>query len=153
MAEQNIEKVLNDKIAGTVIVSALKIWSKIEFISIVTLIIQFLMLFHLKSLCIYSKTVSILGLVLFFVIQYYVVRLYFDKLLFENIYKFENIENDSKKFDIIMSFFFKKNAQIRTMKSRWLGTIRLLKTTIIMLLLQILTMFLMFIFINFNTKL
>lgn len=139
MLEENIEEILNTKTAGAVIISALKQWKLIQSVSIVMLAMQLVLMFHITHACLCLKILLIAGLALFLVLQVFIMRLYFDKLLFEQIYEYENINEDIKVFDKAMNFFVCSKLKPRTMLSRWEGTKCLIKTAFGVLGIQIVT--------------
>lgn len=139
MPEENIEEILNTKTAGAVIISALKQWKLIESVSIVMLAVQLSFMFHIAHTCLCTKILLIAGFVLFLVLQVLVMRLYFDKLLFEQIYEYENIDEDLRFFDKAMNIFVCSKLKPRTMLSRWEGTKCLIKTAFGALGIQVVT--------------
>lgn len=139
-----IEEILNTKAAGAVIISALKQWKLIESASVVMLALQLGLMFHLSHSCLYTKILFIAGFVLFIVLQVFIMRLYFDKLLFEQIYDYKNIAEDIKLFDKVMNFLVCSKLKPRTMESRWKGTKCLIKTAFGLLSMQIVIVLLEF---------
>lgn len=144
MPEENIEEILNTKIAGAVIISALKQWKLIESVSIVMLAMQLGFMFHLTHTCLCTKLLFIAGFLLFLVLQVFIMRLYFDKLLFEQIYEYENIDENIKIFDRAMNFFVCSKLESRTMESRWQGVKCLFKRAFTLLALQVIIVFFLF---------
>lgn len=144
MPEENIEEILNTKIAGAVIISALKQWKLIESVSIVMLAMQLGFMLHITHACLCLKILLIAGFALFLVLQVFIMRLYFDKLLFEQIYECQNIDENIKIFDKAMNFLVCSKIESRTMESRWQGVKRLFKTAFTLLALQVIIVFFCF---------
>ena len=138
MSEENIEELLNPQTAGGVIISALKLWKPIQSVSVALIVIQLGIMLQLTNVTFYTKFLFILGIIVFWVLQVLLIRLYFDKLLFEQIYEYQNIKEDIKIFDKIMNYFVCTKNKNRTMESRWLGTKYIITEIFILLILQVL---------------
>lgn len=138
MSEENIEELLNTQTAGSVIISALRLWKPIQSVSVALIVIQLGIMLQLTNITFYTKFLFILGIIVFWVLQVLLIRLYFDKLLFEQIYEYQNIKEDIKIFDKIMNYFVCTKNKNRTMESRWLGTKYIITEIFILLILQVL---------------
>ena len=138
MTKENIKELLNTQTAGGVIISALKLWKPIQSVSVALIVIQLAIMLQLTNITFYTKFLFILGIIVFWVLQVLLIRLYFDKLLFEQIYEYQNIKEDIKIFDKIMNYFVCTKNKNRTMESRWLGTKYIITEIFILLILQVL---------------